>query len=100
MEWLGGLLNKYPELAVFLAIASEIGTLEALGIMLAGSLAGAAVIRSAGREARSRFGGNTGGRPLEVAMPGFMRADVAPPRRVRRSISANSTSTAGSSALA
>src|SRR5437764_795916 len=66
----GLLLLPIAELAVFLAIASEIGTLEALGIMLAGSLAGAAVIRSAGHEARSRFGGNTGGRPLEVAMPG------------------------------
>jgi UPF0716 protein FxsA len=51
LRWVlvGFLLLPIAELAVFLAVASEIGVLPALGLQLATSLAGAAIIRHAGR---------------------------------------------------
>jgi UPF0716 protein FxsA len=60
------------ELAVFLAIASEIGVLAALSIVLATSLAGAAVIRGTGRSARSRFRASVGASSLDVGIPGLL----------------------------
>lgn len=61
------------ELAIFLAIASEIGALAALSIVLATSLAGAAVIRGTGRTARSRFRACVGGAStLDAGIPGLL----------------------------
>jgi UPF0716 protein FxsA len=60
------------ELAIFLAVASEIGVLAALSIMLATSLAGAAVIRGTGRNARSRFRACVGASTLDVGIPGLL----------------------------
>ena len=60
------------ELAVFLAIASEIGVLAALSIVLATSLAGAAVIRGTGRSARSRFRACVGASTLDAGIPGLL----------------------------
>ena len=59
------------ELATFLAVASEIGVLAALSIVLATSLAGAAVIRGTGRNARSRFRACVGASTLDVGIPGL-----------------------------
>src|SRR5438105_10194732 len=66
----GLLLLPIAELTVFLAIAARIGVLAASGIMLATSLAGAAVIRSAGRETRAQFRA-AGARTADAPMPGF-----------------------------
>ena len=60
------------ELAVFLAIASEIGVLAALSIVLATSLAGAAVIRGTGRSARSRFRACVNASTLDAGIPGLL----------------------------
>src|SRR5260370_23994244 len=51
----GLLILPIAELAVFLAIASEIGVLAALSSVLATSLAGAAGVRGAGAPRRSRL---------------------------------------------
>jgi UPF0716 protein FxsA len=67
----GLLILPIAELAVFLAIASEIGVLAALGAMLATSLAGAAVIRGAGRGARSRLRAAVGASALDARIPGL-----------------------------
>jgi UPF0716 protein FxsA len=67
----GLLLLPIAELAVFLAIASEIGVLAALSVMLATSLAGAAVIRGAGRAARSRLRAAVGASTLDAGIPGL-----------------------------
>jgi UPF0716 protein FxsA len=58
------------ELAVFLAIASVIGVLSALGLMLATSFAGMALIRGAGGMARTQFRAATGADTLELRAPG------------------------------
>ncbi len=67
----GLLILPIAELAVFLAIASEIGVLAALSVMLATSLAGAAVIRGAGRAARSRLRVAVGAKTLDAGIPGL-----------------------------
>jgi UPF0716 protein FxsA len=58
------------ELAVFLAVASVIGMLVALALMLLTSLAGMALIRGAGGVARTRFRAATAADTLELAAPG------------------------------
>jgi UPF0716 protein FxsA len=67
----GFLILPIAELAVFLAIAAEIGVLAALSILLATSLAGAAVIRSAGRETRSQLRASGDARMLDAPVPGL-----------------------------
>ncbi len=66
----GLLILPIAELAVFFAIASEIGVLAALILMLATSLAGAAVIGGAGRGARARFRASAGADTPEAGIPG------------------------------
>jgi UPF0716 protein FxsA len=66
----GFLILPIAELAVFLAVASRIGVLAALSIVLASSLAGAAVIRAAGRGARDRFRLGAAEDALRTGMPG------------------------------
>jgi UPF0716 protein FxsA len=66
----GFFLLPIAELAVFLAVASEIGVLAALSILLATSLAGAALIGNAGRGVRSRFRGDAAEHLLRTGMPG------------------------------
>src|SRR6266516_3251523 len=66
----GLLILPIAELAVFFAIASEIGVLAALILMLATSLAGAAVIGGAGRGARARFRAAAGADTPEAGIPG------------------------------
>ena len=58
------------ELAVFLAVASVIGMLATLGLMLLTSLAGTALIRGAGGAARTRFRAATAADTLELGAPG------------------------------
>jgi UPF0716 protein FxsA len=67
----GFLILPLAELAVFLAVAAKIGLLAALSIMLATSLGGAAVIRGAGREPRSRFRASAGRHTPDASFPGF-----------------------------
>jgi len=67
----GLLILPIAELAVFLAIASEIGVLAALSVMLATSLAGAAVIRGAGRATRSRLRACVDASTLDAGIPGL-----------------------------
>jgi len=67
----GLLILPIAELAVFLAIASEIGVLAALSVVLATSLAGAAVIRGAGRAARSRLRACMDASTLDAGIPGL-----------------------------
>ena len=67
----GLLILPIAELAVFLAIASEIGVLAALSVVLATSLAGAAVIRGAGRAARSRLRACVDASTLDAGIPGL-----------------------------
>src|SRR6266567_730247 len=72
----GLLILPIAELAVFFAIASEIGVLAALILMLATSLAGAAVIGGAGRGARARFRASAGADTPEAGIPGAF-TDIA-----------------------
>jgi UPF0716 protein FxsA len=66
----GLLILPVAELAVFLAVAAEIGVLAALSLVLMTSLAGAGVIRGAGRGATARLRTRMGQNPLEAATPG------------------------------
>src|ERR1700704_4669718 len=68
----GFLMLPIAELAVFLTIASEIGVLPALSILLASSLVGAAVLRGAGRGMRSRFRGSLRADGLDGGVPGVL----------------------------
>lgn len=67
----GLVILPIAELAVFLAIASQIGVLAALSVMLATSLAGAAVIRGAVRATRSRLRARVGASTLDAGIPGL-----------------------------
>lgn len=84
LKWaiFGLLLLPFAELVVFVAVAVKIGVLAAVALTILTSLAGAAVIRSAGRgevaRARSAFGDGTitrvelDGRGFLTVVAGFL----------------------------
>ena len=69
---LGVIALPIAELAAFIAVASQIGWWAALALAAATSLAGAAVMRSAGRATLGRVRAATGGDVLDVGGPGAL----------------------------